>query len=221
MAEEIRRNSPRPVSASRLAEKFEVSKRTIERDLVVLRSAGLPLYATEGRNGGHAVLGVGTRTLFTLSAREIAGLLLAARAGEDHPFTDAAARAADRLVDALPEPTRMEVADLAAKLRTARIGTSSGSRWRRVIEEAVAESRVVNITYRDRHGRVTRRAVEAVGFYGSGSGWFLIGWCRLRRDRRIFRLDRVEQADLTSEVVPRRDVDETLGWVPGVVCTPL
>ncbi len=220
MAEEIRRHSPRPVSAPRLAEKFEVSVRTIERDLVALRSAGLPLYAVEGRTGGHVALGTETRTLLTLSAREIVGLLLAVRTGDDHPFGDAARSAADRLAGALPDTTRTELDDLVARLRTAVDATPAGQRWRRVIEEAVAESRVVNITYRDRHGTITRRAVEAVGFYGSGSGWFLIGWCRLRGGRRIFRLDRVERADLTAEVVSRRDVDETLGWVPGEVVIP-
>ena len=220
MAEEIRRHSPRPVSAPRLAERFEVSVRTIERDLVALRSAGLPLYAVEGRTGGHAMLGVETRTLLSLTAREITGLLVAVRTGGDQPFGDVAWSAADRLADALPESTRREVDDLVARLRTTKADARSGSRWRRVVEEAVAESRVVNITYRDRHGTLTRRSVEAVGFYGSGSGWFLIGWCRLRGDRRIFRLDRVEQAELTTEVVPRRDVDETLGWVPGDVAAP-
>jgi predicted DNA-binding transcriptional regulator YafY len=49
MAEAIRRSGTQPISAAKLAVRFEVSRRTIERDLAVLRSAGVPLYADHGR----------------------------------------------------------------------------------------------------------------------------------------------------------------------------
>ena len=62
--------------------------------------------------------------------------------------------------------------------------------------------------------------MEPVGFYGGADGWYLIGWCRLRLDGRIFRLDRIRSARLTREVAPVRDVDDTLGWVPEELVTP-
>ena len=79
---------------------------------------------------------------------------------------------------------------------------------------------VVNLTYRDRNGQVTRRAVEAVGFYGGADGWYLVGWCRLRDAGRIFRLDRITAAHLTRERAATRDLDDTLGWVPERLVTP-
>jgi proteasome accessory factor B len=62
--------------------------------------------------------------------------------------------------------------------------------------------------------------VEAVGFHGAADGWDLIGWCRLRRGGRVFRLDRIRRASPTAERVLRRDVDATLGWVPSTLTTP-
>jgi predicted DNA-binding transcriptional regulator YafY len=90
----------------------------------------------------------------------------------------------------------------------------------RTVEEAVRRNVVVNLDFEDRNGERTRRAVEPVGFYGGADGWFLVGWCRLRRDGRIFRLDRIRSARLTTEVAPVRDVDDTLGWVPEELVTP-
>jgi predicted DNA-binding transcriptional regulator YafY len=88
------------------------------------------------------------------------------------------------------------------------------ARTRRVAEQAVATQVVVRIDYRDRNGATTRRSVDPVGFFGGSDGWYLVGWCHLRRAARMFRLDRIERARLTRTPAGRHDVDDTLGWVP-------
>jgi predicted DNA-binding transcriptional regulator YafY len=215
VAEEIRRRSPATVSASQLAERFEVSRRTIERDLNALRDAGVPVYATPGRAGGHGMVRQGGQIVFTLSAKEATGLLMAAAASEAVPYADAARAAARRLTEALPEPTKVAVDELRGRIRTSAPGERIVEpRVLRTLEEAVRRGLVVNLVYADRHGAVSERTVDAVGFHGGGSTWYLIGWCHLRRDGRVFRLDRVERASLTRTAFEPRDVDETLGWVP-------
>ncbi len=78
----------------------------------------------------------------------------------------------------------------------------------------------MKIGYLDAQGRRSSRAVEAAGFYRGGSNWFLIAWCQLRNDRRLFRIDRVYSAALSRQHFSARDVDETLGWVPGRTSEP-
>lgn len=216
VTEELRRRAPERISARQLADQFGVTRRTMERDLVALRDAGVPVYADQGRAGGYSVLDQSGRAVFNLSVKEVTALLIAVAAAERSPYGTAAEAATRRLLDALPGPTRLAVEWLSSRIRT------SENEWplaaRRVqgtIEEAVRSNRVVNLQYRDADGETTQRAVEPVGFFHGGAGWYLIGWCRLRQDRRLFRLDRIERARITTEVAQVRDVDETLGWLPG------
>jgi predicted DNA-binding transcriptional regulator YafY len=221
VAEAIRRRAPAPVSAAALAEEFGVTRRTMERDLAALRVAGVPLYGLSGRTGGQQLATTGGRVVFSLSAEEATALLLAATVAADMPYSDAARTAVGRLLDSLPDDTRVGVDELRHRLRaTVGGGVRARPRVQRTVEEAVRRQVVVNLDYEDRNGARTRRSVEPVGFYGGGEAWFLIGWCRLRRDGRIFRLDRIASARLTREPAPVRDVDETLGWVPEELVTP-
>jgi predicted DNA-binding transcriptional regulator YafY len=221
VTEELRRRAPGEVSAARLAERFEVSRRTIERDLASLQEAGVPLYASMGRTGGYGLDRRTGRVAVTLSAAEVTALLLALSAAEGMPFADSAEQAAARLLDCLPAETRVHVDQLRSRLRTVPPNPPKPTpRVRMAVEEAVRRSAVVRLAYCDRHGRTSRRDVEAVGFYGGADGWYLVGWCRLRRAGRVFRLDRIINAHVTSEIVPARDVDETLGWVPTPTVMP-
>ncbi|MGH1490964.1 MAG: helix-turn-helix transcriptional regulator [Acidimicrobiales bacterium] len=220
--EEIRRRSPEPVSASVLAETFGVSRRTIERDLVSLRSAGVPLYAEAGRKGGQRSADRSGHVVLTLSTAEISALLIAlAAAGEGMPFVDAGVTATKRLLDGLPDTQRVAVDDLRHRIRTAVEEHGAGSsRVRRTLEEAVRRSVVVNLDYVDRNDKRTTRAVDAVGFYKGSDGWHLIGWCHLRDAGRIFLLSRVQSARITRVRSQDRSVTDTLGWVPHDLLVP-
>lgn len=193
----------------------------MERDIAALRDAGVPLYAQSGRTGGYSVLGDG-RAVFNLSSTEVTALLIAVAFAGTAPYGAAARAASQRLLDSLPHPTRVSVDQLVSRIRAG--GSDRRAATPRVldaIEEAVRQQRVVNIDYVDAEGDRTSRAVEATGFYTGGDGWYLIGWCRLRQDGRIFRVDRIRSAHLTAETFPERDVDETLGFVPREVSAPV
>jgi predicted DNA-binding transcriptional regulator YafY len=64
------------------------------------------------------------------------------------------------------------------------------------------------------------RSPEPCGLLNGTEGWYLIGRCRRRDAGRIFRLDRIRSARLTTEPAPRRDLDDVLGWVPDDVSAP-
>lgn len=220
MTELLRREAPRPVSAAALAERFGVTRRTIERDLSALRNAGVALYARRGRNGGHVTIdGPGT-TVLSLSSAEVSSILVAlAATGPQMPFADAGTTAAQRLLDSLGTERRLAVEDLRRRIRV-REQPMVPKRARRTIEEAVRRSVVINIDYIDAEGNHTTRSVDPVGFYNGEGGWYLIGWCHLRSAGRVFRLDRIDRARLTARPSAHHDVDETLGWVPESLTTP-
>ncbi len=213
--EELRRRWPTPISAERLAEAFGVTRRTIERDLVALRSAGVAVDADVGRTGGYTLASGKGRVVFSLGPEEVVALLLATKAASGMPFAAAAHTATQRLLDALAAPTRVSVDELRNRIRTYD-GDAKPTRpaVQRSVEAAVRNRLVVRVTYIDIDGDETMRHVEAAGLYGGVDGWYLVGWCRLRLAGRMFRLDRITRASLTKEQAPLRDFDEMLGWVP-------
>jgi predicted DNA-binding transcriptional regulator YafY len=213
--EELRRRAPRPVSAATLSETFGVTRRTVERDLASLRLAGVPLDADVGRTGGYRLAPTRGTAVFSLGPEEVVALLLATSAAAGMPFTSAANTATERLLDALPDVTRVQVEELRARIRTAEPQSQTvRPAVQRAVEAAVRDRVVVRIQYVDADGVETSRAVEGQGFYGAVDGWYLIGWCRLRNAGRLFRLDRIRRAHVTVEAMPSRDIDDVLGWVP-------
>jgi predicted DNA-binding transcriptional regulator YafY len=219
--EQLRRRSPSSVVAARLADEFGVTTRTIERDVVALRSAGVPIDGNVGRTGGYRLERTNGTAVFSLNPEEVVAFLLATQAAAGMPFTTAATTATQRLLDALPEATRVRVEELRDRIRAARPDLAPvRPAVRRVVEAAVRDRLVVRLRYVDAAGVETSRSVEAHGFYGADDGWYLNAWCRLRSDGRIFRLDRIQQANATREHAPHRDMDEVLGWVPHEVARP-
>jgi predicted DNA-binding transcriptional regulator YafY len=214
ISERLRRAAGGLVSAQELADEFEVTRRTIERDLASLHIAGAPIYATTGRNGGAGSLQRSSRTMVALDVTEIIGLIVAADCNRHGPFAMAATRGVDRLVDSLDRAHQSELTRLRECFRVAPATTGSSARVRSVIEDAVAAQRVVRIVFVDRNGLRTARSVEPVGFYQRGGTWSLVAWCRTRRAGRLFRLAQIERATATKETFQRRNLDHVLGWVP-------
>ncbi|MEE9413710.1 MAG: WYL domain-containing protein [Acidimicrobiales bacterium] len=220
LAELLRRAAPRPVSAASLADRFGVTRRTIERDLAALRRAGVPLYAEHGRTGGQVSLDRSGTTVLMLSSAEVSAIVVAlAAAGPHMPFNDAGITAAERLIDSLGPTSQVTVEELRSRIRVRQQGQVP-KRARRTVEEALRRSVVVNIDYADADGDETTRSVDPVGFYNGAESWYFIGWCHLRTAGRIFRLDRIKGARLTTRPSRQHDVDETLGWVPEDLTIP-
>jgi predicted DNA-binding transcriptional regulator YafY len=156
-----------------------------------------------------------------LTDRETTALLVALTIVEGMPYTMAGRSAAVKLRRGLPDGTAAATRDLCERIRVEQPSPSGvDRRIMQVLEDAVASATVVRLDYRDRNGVGTRREVEGAGFLGAGDGWYLGAWCRLRQDRRLFRLDRIEKATLTKQRAPKRDLDDVLGWLPAPTTPP-
>ena len=211
LVEELRAQSPRPVPAPALARRFEVSVRTVQRDLDALMRSGVPIWSETGVRGGYALSERRRETPpIALTAGEAVAVAVAlARSGEGLLTEDG--RSALRKIHSLLQPDERERAQsLLDRVRVVDRTGDVARPVRRAVERAVAAGVVVTLDYADRHGRVTRRAVEAHGLMSTPEGTYLVGWCRLRDDRRLFRLDRVTAAHPTRIANPTRDFDALL-----------
>jgi predicted DNA-binding transcriptional regulator YafY len=204
LVEELRASAPRSRTSRQLADHFEVSIRTVERDLSALQQAGLPIFATPGPGGGYAIDKTHTLPPVNFTPEEAAAVAIALARPGASPFADALRSAMHKVVAAMPTDQAEAAHRLAGRVHLFSHPSDRQPTAARTIEEAMRAAGVVEMTYEDRHGRPTARVVEPIAMVGSGEAWYLVAYCRLRSDHRSFRLDRITKARLTGEVAPER-----------------
>ncbi|MFC4061158.1 helix-turn-helix transcriptional regulator [Planomonospora corallina] len=217
LVEELRAVSPRPRSARELAGRFEVSVRTVERDISALQQSGVPIYAEPGRRGGYVLDKSVSLPPLNFTPAEAVAVAVALSEASGSPFARHARSALRKLVAAMPPQEGERARRLAARVHLL-VEPEPYPRVSRVIEQALLHRRVLVIDYMDAKGEATRREVEPAVFVGGRGGhWYLVGWCRLRRDVRIFRLDRIGRAEETDEPSPEHPPERVMPQVPGLI----
>jgi len=160
LVEELRAASPAWRSATSLAERFEVSSRTIERDLSALQQAGVPIYATPGRRGGYAIDTQHTLPPLNLTAAEVAAVATALAVDSSMPFTHAGRSALQKILAVLSEVDAEGTRELAARIRL--FDNRAGqARPPAAVEHAIVQRRVLEIGYVDKTGEETDRVRTA------------------------------------------------------------
>ena len=216
LVEELRAVAPRPRSARWLAGHFEVSVRTVERDIAALQQSAVPIYAEPGRTGGYCLDRAHTLPPVNLTPSEAVAMAVALRQLHGSPFGATAGTALRKLVAAMQSDAAAAADDLANRVYL--LGETRATTSAPRIAEVVSTHRVLRIGYRDRDGSGTVREVEPLGYLGKETHWYLVAWCRLRDGVRAFRTDRITSVSVTAEVpVPRplrrEDLDIPYGCV--------
>ncbi|MEV1239115.1 helix-turn-helix transcriptional regulator [Nonomuraea sp. NPDC050022] len=217
--EDLRRAGPRGRTAQQLAAAFEISVRTVKRDISALQQGGFPVWARTGRLGGYVVDRAATLPPVNFTATEACALAAAIAAHRGQPF-DRQARAALVKVLAVMDPqARRHADDLTERIWIDHTTTEAADPRRRdVIEHALEERKVLSLHYRDSHGTPTTRRVDPQLLAFTAGHWFLIAHCRRREAIRWFRLDRIERASLTTQRAIDVPVEE-LGTPPSTAAS--
>ncbi|WP_058301507.1 helix-turn-helix transcriptional regulator [Gorillibacterium timonense] len=186
-------------TARELAEKFEVSTRTIRRDMEDLSIAGIPIYTSQGTGGGIRLMEGYSLSRVLLDEKERALLLT--------------------LLSNLSFTQDIGAEGVLAKL-SALFGSKAQDEWLRVdlsgwgprhedeqfavLRNAIEARHLLELTYINAGGLPEVRRVEPMTLHYRGSGWYLWGWCRLRGGYRTFRLSRVIALAVLNEPFVRR-----------------
>ena len=202
LVEELRAAAPGRRSARWLAGRFEVSARTIERDISALQASGVPIWADAGRTGGYTIDASHTLPPLGLTVDEALAVTIGLGQLARSPFREAALSARRKISAVLSADDVRRTAELAGRIHLLEDAGAPGAPT--VLARALRENTVLRIRYRDAEGRETSRDVEPLGYVGKGQDWYLIGWCRLRDGIRAFRGDRVLDAEPTGERPPAR-----------------
>jgi predicted DNA-binding transcriptional regulator YafY len=189
-----------------LARRFEVSVRTIYRDVQALSEMGVPVVATPGT--GYRLLEGYFLPPLRFTPAEAALLAIGAgmvRARLDPELQTAVDRASAKLRGVLPPEQQAAVDRWQQQLLFPAVGQpQDDAPLLTRLRQAVQDERVVRLLYHAReHGRPELREVEPISLVHISGAWYLAGWCRLRRGSRLFRLSRVAQCEVLSETFER------------------
>lgn len=206
LVEELRAVAPRPRSARWLAGKFEVSIRTVERDIGALQQTGVPIYVELGRNGGYLLDRSSTLPPLNMTPGEAVAIAIALHKLAGTPFHATVRAALQKVLAVMPARDRARAEELAGRIHLVEGASPGPAPALPVIAGALDAGRVLELTYADRHGAASRRLVEPIGYLGGQDHWYLLAWCRLRDELRSFRVDRIRAVTQTVEPVEPRQI---------------
>lgn len=191
--------------AQDFAEEFEISERTVYRDMQALSEMGVPIMAMPGE--GYRLMEGYYLPPITFSADEARALYLSISMltglTAPGPTQTAAAAALEKIRAVLPAATLHQVEALQSVLRFyayPRPPLNFDDKTLVALQEAIHHRRVVHLHYHAQHSNeATEREVEPLELAFLDKVWILSGYCRLRQDIRAFRLDRIDHLSVRSE----------------------
>lgn len=192
----------RMVTATALAEKFGVSIRTIYRDIRSLEQSGVPVLTEEGK--GYYLMEGYRIPPVSFTETEANALITAEQfvlKNKDASFVKAYVDAIDKIKAVLRTTARENVELLSA--RTAISASSAAahtSNHLATLQQALTAYQVVRLTYRKPDSEAEEiRLVEPFAILSTQENWLMVAWCRLRKDFRNFRLDRIQQVQVQPD----------------------
>ncbi len=193
----IQFQTKRILTASELAIKFEVSKRTIYRDVKALEQSGVPILTEDGIGytlmDGYKVPPV----MFTESQAN--ALILAEQLvlkNKDSSFIRDYSEAIDKIKAVLRQNEKDKANLLAGRTRfDQNINRERNSSNLSDLQNALTNYNLVQIQYINKEGATTNRLIEPFALL-SAENWYLVAWCRLRKEFRFFRLDRIQKMEI-------------------------
>ncbi len=206
----------RVITARSLAEKLEVSERTIYRDIQDLSLSGVPI---EGEAGvGYRLMKGFYLPPLMFDEEELAALMLGARmvqAWTDKSLASAAHQAIRKIENAIPERLRPELDREDLLVPDFNISTVT-QKHLALLRSAIKKQKKVFYDYTREDGQRSSRTVHPLGLFYWGRVWTLVAWCELRDEFRHFRLDRMKNinlSDKTFQILPGRALQDYLDSV--------
>ena len=187
------------VTAPELAEQFEVSRRTIQRDIESLCRAGIPISTAQGAGGGISIMEGYRMDRTVLTAPEMQAILAGLRSLDSVSGTRRYAKLMEKLSAGtgglVPSGAHMLI-DLSSWYKTSLPPKIE------LIQGAIEQHRAIRFTYFSPKGESVR-TVEPCYLVFHWSTWYVWGWCRMRKDFRMFKLNRVTELTTGEPFDPR------------------
>ena len=196
-------------TAPELAEKFEVSIRTIYRDLYVISAAGIPIYASQGKGGGIFIMQDFVLDKSLLSEQEKEQILMALQgisATENNQSEELLIKLGGLFQSKVTNWIEVDFSEWYKN--TPKLDTFN------LIKRAIFNRRTITFSYFAREGNYSKRTVEPIKLIFKNKDWYLYGFCLLRNDFRFFKLTRIKDLIISSDTFVRE-----VGNIPEIETT--
>jgi predicted DNA-binding transcriptional regulator YafY len=191
----------RLITAATLAEKFDVSVRTIYRDIRVLEQSGVPIITEEGK--GYALVDGYRIHPVTFTENEANALVLAEQLvlrNSDSSLIKDYIDATDKIKAVLKHTVKNKANLLADRTRFSQnINRARTSNNLSSLQFAITNFALIRIAYRNEAQQSSVRDIEPFALLSTQENWLLVAWCRLRKEFRYFRPDRIEHLEIVPE----------------------
>ncbi|AEW86224.1 YafY family transcriptional regulator [Flavobacterium columnare NBRC 100251 = ATCC 23463] len=191
----------RLLTATSLADKFNVSIRTIYRDIRALEQAGVPILTEDGK--GYTLMEGYKIPPVMFSESQANALILAEQLvlkNKDTSFIKDYTEAIDKIKAVLRQSEKDKANLLADRTRFEQnINRERNSDNISQLQQALTNFQLIKIDYKNEQDETTSRTVEPFALISTTENWLLIAWCRLRKEFRYFRLDRITKLQVLTE----------------------
>ncbi|MCB8946659.1 MAG: YafY family transcriptional regulator [Ardenticatenaceae bacterium] len=205
------------MTADDLAERLEVSPRTIYRDLDALSGAGVPVYAERGPNGGCMLMESYRTNLTGLNEKEVQALFMFTVPGllADLGADKASEAAMLKLMASLPAPFQQDAAFVQKRLHLdpgAWFQSEEEVPYLSLVQTAVWQNQRLRLNYRRGDGQWVKRLIDPYGLVAKASVWYVVGGIRGEKIQ-VYRVSRIMDAELTGSNFERpADFDLAAYW---------
>jgi predicted DNA-binding transcriptional regulator YafY len=185
------------VNANALAEKFEVSTRTIQRDIETLNLAGIPITSIQGINGGYGIID-GFKLDKQITSKEDYQFIIAALIGMNSAYNS---KKIETTLEKLLSVSRQEKS-VSSKVKLDFSISREGNNideYLKIIENAIDKEQIIEFEYTNSYGDKTLRSAEPVGVIYKWYAWYMLGYCCDKKDYRLFKLVRMRNLKKLAE----------------------
>lgn len=195
------------ITAKELAEKFEVSIRTIYRDIDTIDMAGIPIISYPGNNGGYGIMENYKLNNQLLTVNNLFSLLTTLR-GINNTLNDIELDTSIEKLRTLIPNNKSHHLDLQLEQLIIDMppwaNTSEQNKMVKELRTSISESSLITIKYKNIKNSVSTRQIEAMAIIFKGYTWHLFAYCRLRNDYRIFKISRILNMQIEKETFTRK-----------------
>lgn len=196
------------IGAQELADRFEVSPRTIYRDIDAISRAGIPVRSTAGVGGGFEIMQKYKIDRKVFSAADLSAILMGLSSLSNMIRGDELVSALAKVKSFIPAGSAKDI-ELKANQISVDLSPWMGNRniqsYLEVIKTALHESKLLSFEYADRYGNKTARTAEPYQLVLKNGHWYWQGYCCKRNDFRLFKLSRMSNLQMREEVFTPRD----------------
>ena len=182
----------RKTTAKELADRFEVSTRTIYRDIETLSTANIPIYASKGKDGGIGLLDEYVLNKTILSEEEQNQILFALQGMKKVKGQDE-----KDVLEKLSILFNKKINDWI-KIDFSNWDNMQEERFD-IIKSAILNKHLVQFTYYNSNGEESKRIVEPLQIWFKDKSWYLVSYCKLKQDYRIFKIARIKEVKMLQE----------------------